>query len=242
MSSEEKVSVSKQTLDFLMYSYFGFTQDDDFETILDAVIDKAYKDATNQGAYNTKLDDSNKNESKEAKDEARNHLKETIRNYESQGEGFDEWHEKLCGGIKNKYSGIKIFTYGNAQKWVNMTVKYLYMLADIRDDKSIQEIKKDKKYLHIPIDSYIIDALWFLDIDKLPVKEEYKSKRGNGYPYKKPSDFVEGWSKWDYVTYNKVWKDEDTNTGISTECKPTPIEWEFDTWIKEAKKRKGGHK
>ncbi len=230
MSSEDKVSISKQTLDFLLYSYFGFTQDDDFEIILDAVIDKAYKDATNQGAYNTKLNNNNKEESDGAKKMARKLLKDTIRNYESQGEGFDEWHTDLCKGIKKGYTdkGIEIFTYGNAQKWVNMTVKYLYMLADIRDDKSIQEIKKDKKYLHIPIDSYIIDALWEIKDIWRPIKDGKNTAKSN----------LKGWSTWDEGEYKEVWKDKKTKKGVSTECRPMPIEWELDTWIKEAKKRK----
>ena len=40
---------------------------------------------------------------------------------------FDIWHKELCTELKQLYAGFP-FTVGQAQKWVNMSVKYLFIL------------------------------------------------------------------------------------------------------------------
>ena len=45
-----------------------------------------------------------------------------------------------------------IFTNGNAQKWLNMSLKYLWLLGALPND-----IKEER--LHAPIDSYILQKL-----------------------------------------------------------------------------------
>jgi hypothetical protein len=51
--------------------------------------------------------------------------------------------------LKSSNSESDKFFFGQAQKWVNMTLKYLYLLGYIKNPTS----------LHIPIDSYILKAL-----------------------------------------------------------------------------------
>ena len=64
-------------------------------------------------------------------------------------------------------------TYGQAQKWLNMTIKYLYCLQ-------YNKFKKAFHYLHVPIDNRII-------------KSAYKD-----FKIAKP---VESWSKWNKEEY-----------------------------------------
>lgn len=57
---------------------------------------------------------------------------------------FDKRYGKTCGKIKtaiiikdcyNKVNGSKsIITYGNAQKWLNMALKYLWLLVALPND------------------------------------------------------------------------------------------------------------
>ena len=57
---------------------------------------------------------------------------------------FDKWCGKTCGKIKiaikikdcyNKVNGSKsIITNGNAQKWLNMALKYLWLLGALPND------------------------------------------------------------------------------------------------------------
>lgn len=64
---------------------------------------------------------------------------------------YDAWHKETCLKIQQVYqkAGIE-FTIGQSQKWINMTIKYLYMIgADTFDDTF--------QYFHIPIDNYVFD-------------------------------------------------------------------------------------
>ena len=66
---------------------------------------------------------------------------------------FDSWHRKLSDEIKMIYQSYGIeFSYGQAQKWINMTIKYLYILE-------VQSFDGVFEYLHIPIDNYIYDSV-----------------------------------------------------------------------------------
>ena len=68
-------------------------------------------------------------------------------------EEFDEWHFILSKNIRKKYLENNIsFTYGQAQKWINMTIKYLYILE-------AQTFDGVFGFLHIPIDNYILAAV-----------------------------------------------------------------------------------
>ena len=64
---------------------------------------------------------------------------------------YDSWHRSVSDKIKRLYSeqGIR-FTYGHAQKWINMTIKYLYML----ETDTFTDVFK---WLHVPLDNYILD-------------------------------------------------------------------------------------
>lgn len=74
-------------------------------------------------------------------------------------ESFDKRYGKTCGKIKiaikikdcyNKVNGSRrIFTNRNAQQWLNMVLKYLWLLVALPND-----IKENR--LHAPIDSYIL--------------------------------------------------------------------------------------
>lgn len=75
------------------------------------------------------------------------------RGVKSQAE-YDAWHYELCTRIRAIYreQGI-VFYYGQAQKWLNMMMKYLYLIGECTFDELIQ-------YLHVPVDNYLIDIAW----------------------------------------------------------------------------------
>lgn len=70
-------------------------------------------------------------------------------------EKYDEFHDSLCSRIIGCYDNQTIaeITYGQAQKWVNMTMKYLCVLYEGQCDW----LNKIYSFLHIPIDSIILD-------------------------------------------------------------------------------------
>lgn len=237
----------KELMDFLLFSYFGIIPEsiyndpeypkNGFDSYKDyctkMVIIKAYDDATNEGAYNALfkkeiLDMGDlKDKSNKVKKEAAKVLLSAITKLE-EIEDFDSWHNKLCNDIVKRYSEVNyvqtLFSYGNAQKWVNMSLKYLWLLGLLPDC-----IKED--YLHIPIDSYIIDALWKDNPNiEFPIKDK-KTKRDKNYS--KPSEYVQPWSKWGYDEYYKCLKS-------IRECIETQynLTWENNEWIKTAEARK----
>ncbi len=61
---------------------------------------------------------------------------------------FDKFHKKTCEQLIDIWSELK---FGQAQKWINMTLKYWLLLGD----KRINGIETNAKYFHIPIDSYV---------------------------------------------------------------------------------------
>ncbi len=73
------------------------------------------------------------------------------RYYSPEQEFFDQWHERTCYDIRGVYLSADIkFTFGQAQKWLNMTLKYLYVLGDHDLDRFLD-------LFHIPIDKYVIE-------------------------------------------------------------------------------------
>ena len=93
---------------------------------------------------------------------------------------YDDWHEKLCLRIRKHYrdSGFDM-TIGQVQKWVNMTMKYLFV-ADVPGTA-------DAFYFcHVPIDSYIISAA-----------EEQLNLERPALPWSKMDDYRE------YAEYEK---------------------------------------
>ena len=63
-------------------------------------------------------------------------------------ENFDNFHKQKCEQLKLVWSEL---SYGQAQKWINMTLKYWLLFGESR----ISGIELNAKYFHIPIDSYV---------------------------------------------------------------------------------------
>ena len=256
----------RNALNFLLFSYFGIMLDYedkniDKDNILSSAVKKAFTDATQRGAYYAK----SKNKKEEEKEafreatqkalpEATECLKDGINKILEkevpikEQKDFDKWHEELCDKIKEKFDSSLKFTYGNAQKWVNMTLKYLYLIDSIcsevcPDINYFHSLQNISAYLHVPVDSYIIEKVWEMEGNKtgrndscLPIKSGKTCKNGSRGKY--ASDKVEAWSTWDKKTYEKFQdklRDKD-------EIDDNPIDWEGSAWIEIAKKRSGKDK
>ncbi|MCL2125964.1 MAG: hypothetical protein FWH33_08270 [Oscillospiraceae bacterium] len=133
---------------------------------------------------------------------------------------FDAWHKEICEKIceeSNKHNIPKWvtwmesgFTYGLAQKWLNMTIKNMLVME--RWDGSFEPIRK---YLHIPVDRYIMEAA-SLDFGiQIPRKHGSVGKYSN--TGSKP------WSRWEYCDYINF---QEAVRGVVC-C---PIDWEYEAW------------
>ena len=262
------------SIEFLLFVYFNLdlSYASDFDKALDASIKKAFEDATSEGAFNTlykTIEDSNlkesiKKASKKAYKEATSKIIKCINCLLNNNINYDDWHNYLCKTIIFSFThylkDYKVdfwFTYGNAQKWVNMTMKYLYIIAgclevvgeiDIAEfDKERNKTNKKKwkaineiyKYFHVPVDSYIIESVWNKNITEetkntinLP-NIKFTSKKGVLGAYS--SEKYKAWSKWDNEEYDNFQKILFQKAKLD---KKHPIEWESKTWINQSKNRK----
>lgn len=138
----------KDALDFIVYSFFG----DIKKNPEDAIIARAYVDMASHTLTGIK----DYNEKWDCRYRASRLIKESLYALPD-GTNFDDWHNKLCKALIDIYNGrIK---YGQAQKWVNMTIKYTYVLKTLGAiDNSIFPYISDKHVskFHPPIDSYIL--------------------------------------------------------------------------------------
>ena len=62
---------------------------------------------------------------------------------------FDKWHKECCDKLISTFDK-QLFSYGQAQKWINMSLKNLSMLEH-------KLIEKQYEFFHVPIDNYIVD-------------------------------------------------------------------------------------
>jgi len=123
-------------------------------------------------------------------------------------EEYDETHQKLCEKLCDIFNEADIldadhkFSYGQAQKWVNMTMKYFVLMKNEGSNDRLLSI------MHIPVDDYVLKAF------------DPEGKKG----YKEKP-----WSKWDEDTYlsfinnlrELVKAEPDNNT-----C----FDWEYNIW------------
>lgn len=140
---------------------------------------------------------------------------------------FDSEHKRICEEIIKTYSEISKLSYGQAQKWLNMMLKYVLL---VEGDSVL------KSYLHIPVDSYIMQTVGS-DNPKLKhcLKLECVPKK-DGTVGKYSESASKPWSKWNYDEY--IAFQNSVRTAVSKCDYNSPIEWENEAWIEVAEFRK----
>lgn len=163
---------------FLFKYYFKISTEEskDFNTALGKCVDRAYQDFNRTLRFKSK----NEDDRKKFKENTKEKLCEIVKELKD-AEYFDAKHKDCCEQLlkcaNDTQKLAKPFTYGQAQKWINMTFKYLWLMG------YCEEIEKE---LHVPIDNIIID----------------KAKENGVNP---PSS--ESWSNWnDYTIYENYQK------------------------------------
>lgn len=236
--------------DFLWYSYFGITASDAEESREKAAYrcaNRAYRDACRKLSFavsTSKLDGMRKEAaakkksgdiegSKKIADEVKTHteLKQRFRKDTNEyivsallnlkGE-YDDVHRTICMTVINRakaYQGLfdDPLTFGIAQKWVNMTVKNMLVMGLWND-----ELSRYSGKLHIPIDSYLITAVR-RELGIHANSEEYFNKS--------PWSGIAVDQADQYYAYQRAIREKLRKI----DSKRTPLEWEHEMWIREAK-------
>lgn len=161
---------------FFLFAYFGITETDTCEQILISLIDRAYQDASSHVLSFIRDGDRDNHRNKGLK-LIKDKLYDSIPH--TSWEKFTAWHSCLCNELVNEYpesssgkyqedanGNLRPFTYGIAQKWVNMTLKYCIILFDLLEDGELRDFQKIgakvtscRNFLHIPLDSYMLSAI-----------------------------------------------------------------------------------
>ena len=186
---------------FYRVCLFGSSESDVYK----AAADRAYRDLCRTIKFKDK-DDKNKND--QCRRSVNELIIEKIKNLpDANQEAYDEFHLGLCGQIIEEYrkSGVAELTYGQAQKWVNMTMKYLCVLSNGNFTGNYEWLGKFYPYLHVPIDSIILTKA-----------QDNKYLSCKSYSC---------WSKLDYKDYKEIQKI--LRKSINGK---SPMDWEFEVW------------
>jgi hypothetical protein len=151
-------------VDFLVRMKFGKDEP------LSACSREAYKDfqRTLRGVGKTTVFPQ-ATEARQRANEALNQMITSIRDVKAVAQNdFDEWHRKACERLAAIYrdSGYPSFRVGHAQKWLNMTFKYIYTMGEQR----LPDFGHLYGLCHVPLDNILIDALRRYDFPPLPCK------------------------------------------------------------------------
>lgn len=127
---------------------------------------------------------------------------------------FLETTKEICGCInQSKPSESSDFTFGNAQKLINMAVKYFYIIYYYCKNVRVKFV-----YCHCPMDSQMLQKVW------------------KGYKSKKVSTILDGWKNKDFTA---SWGKEDFDHDPSGK-KIIPKRYtKFQEYIREVCKSKG---
>lgn len=234
-----------------IYFWIGFYNDED---CCSWASNKAYLDMNRTMTFK----DIPKNDSQQEKDrvdkqrkEWRDKVTEAIRNgFSNQTNDFERWHRDICTKLIEVYGNGQLVSrdgkkrtntstglmYGQAQKWVNMTLKYLWLLnrLNLINDPNISTfIKKHEKTFHVPLDSYILKYVARRDKSK---KEPFSPKNNNALTN---VDFNPYWelfnSTWSAIENEDKYYEYQSKLASAIENNISPLEWELEHWHKALK-------
>ena len=160
---------------------------------------------------------------------------------------FDDWHKDTCRAIIEIYrpesaNESKLvrrvgrrrtedpadLTLGQAQKWLNMTLKYIWLLNrfGLLDNGLSEFILQNQKMFHVPLDSNLIRY-----IKQSSVRG--KSFDGNGLSREYSMEGFDSceWSKIPQLNYDNY---QNYQKAIRDDLKEklSPLEWELKHWRK----------
>lgn len=258
--------VNQDALDFLVFSQFSFSLDNlknqEGNAITRRIIERAYRDASSHVLSILPKQEKNKEEKaaiaalhSSAVDLILSGLNRLCSPENEFPYAYDIWHDAVCLNLNRlyqdfiSYTGLRWgtnsngtelrFSYGIAQKWINMTMKYMVVTTDLcamlGGDWSASAFYRQyggaitarRQSFHAPVDRYIINAAW-AQSEKiaLPLKENADRSRS----YKTPAEYVKPWSRWERGEYKAFRKSlaEQLPDG------KTPLDWEARAWIDKA--------
>lgn len=213
--------------DFLFSSFFNIKKNeiDNKEVVIPICCNRAYLDMCRTIRFSNRLSVGQK---KEWKDNLSFVICQSINQFISGQKPFDIIHNEICNQLimdANNGSFLKKpFKYGQAQKWLNMTLKYAFLLHVFDNVDGFEE------KLHVTIDRYIIrEALSSYSVDN---NEYALGIDRSSFPEE------ESWSRWEYKDYamaQEVIRNHVVEYNKRYKKSISPFLWEMNAWIEQAR-------
>lgn len=201
----KEITVSKDVWDTMVYLYFGVA-----DNYYKAASARAYLDFCRTIKFTASI---NEEERVKARTDVDGMIENRLKAIADAGitsqDEYDEWHKELCEEIMDRYKEVcgEQFRVGQAQKWINMTVKYLYLLNS-------ECVKPIISFAHVPLDNYVFAA----------AMENLALSSDNLTPWSKINDYNV------YLNYQIEIRKAVIPLNTS------PLRWELSYWLAEAKK------
>ena len=252
---------NSQMAEFLMFGYFGYTSNEISDMCpccrIRMCANRAYLDLNRtiefEDGTSEKDKDSFRNACCSILVQRISGIMESRELFSESNEGkqerFDKMHFDICKKIEcfaneqkivRKEKGKKRFYYGQAQKWLNMTLKYMELL-DLNNTRSIREL------LHIPIDRYILRAASCSEksqysraqhsLRKKIAPERHLEEDAAKKKVFYSDERAQPWSKLNQPDYEQLQQDlrvaikERQEDWDDIKC---PLDWEAKAWIEQA--------
>ncbi len=207
----------KNSLDFLICCYFGQSKD-----LLKAAIDRAYIDM----AAHTLKGIADKSIKWGCRYEASIIIANRIAELSKGNSEYKKWHTHTIDEIIGVYKSQNITVHdGQAQKWLNMTVKYLYVFKSLLEgDERLNGFtgflnKENEKDFYPAVDSNVLkeigldEAYWpwsSLDKEKYSVVVDKMKEQGCDFFWELEywESLVENYKKTDANSYERYVEDQ----------------------------------
>ena len=137
-----------QVRDYLFQVYFG-----DYRDPFKAAVKRAYLDF-NRTLHKFGANGQRQETCAKAEQQLITQLQSMLTEEMASQEQYDQWHRDCCDQLIEAFRAVgkhKMY-YGQAQKWINMALKYLFVL-----DRELTS--RNYQYFHIPIDNIVLDKL-----------------------------------------------------------------------------------
>ena len=144
----ESTITTEQVRDYMYFVYFG-----DYRDPFKAAINRAYLDF-NRTLHNFGANDQRQQTYAKAEQQLIAQLHSMLSIALAGQEQYDKWHRDCCDQLIATFAAVghhKLY-YGQAQKWINMALKYLFVLDH-------ELTSNNYRYFHIPIDNIVLKNL-----------------------------------------------------------------------------------
>lgn len=203
------------------------------EEIFNFIYVAAVRDAVLQKAYigeRTWIKDA-----EEAKEAVHRYIDMILNNRFADQVGHDRVYKQtarvVCDAInKNKKAANSDFSFGNAQKLINITAKYFYGQCYIN-----QNLRDHFQYCHCPMDSIMLNTVWKNYSEMCGSGKERTKVLNEGLDTDREGDFLKSWGKEDWENEEIPRRYENFQKAVRELSKVQdlyPIEYDYFIWGK----------